>query len=167
MTGGGAADPAWILSVPEEVRSFQGEYAGVVSRVLAGAVDLAVVLVVLAAGYLAVAGLVFLIDPVSFRFPVPSRLVVLGLAVLLLVGYLTMSWTGSGRTYGDRVLGLRVVNRRGRPLRAGMALLRAVFCTVLPVGLLWVAVSANRRSVQDLVLRTAVIYDWSPHAGAG
>jgi uncharacterized RDD family membrane protein YckC len=136
----------------------------VVSRLLAGAIDLAVVLVVLAGGYLAVAGLLFLVDPVSFRFRAPPRLLVLGLAALLMVGYLTASWTGSGRTYGNRVLGLRVVGRRGGRLRTGPALLRAVFCTVLPVGLLWVAVSADRRSVQDLVLRTAVIYDWSPHA---
>lgn len=163
MTGGGAAHAAWILSVPEGVRPFQGGRAGVVSRLLAGAIDLAVVLVVLAGGYLAVTGLLFLIDPVSFRFRAPPRLVVLGLAAALMVGYLTVSWTGSGRTYGNRVLGLRVVGRRGR-LRTGPALLRAVFCTLLPVGLLWVAVSAGRRSVQDLVLRTAVIYDWSPHA---
>jgi uncharacterized RDD family membrane protein YckC len=164
VTGGESPHAAWILSVPEEARSFQGDRAGVVSRVLAGAVDLGVVLVVLAAGYLALSGLAFLINPASFRFPIPPRPLVLGLAVLLMVLYLTTSWTGSGRTYGNRMLGLRVVNRHGRPLRLGTALLRAVFCAVLPVGLLWVAVNANRRSVQDLVLRTVVIYDWSPHA---
>jgi uncharacterized RDD family membrane protein YckC len=169
VTGGAggsrAAHAAWILSVPEEVRPFQGDRAGVVSRLLAGAIDLAVVLVALAAGYLAVAGLLFMVDPVWFRFRVPPRLLVLGLGAVLMVGYLTVSWTGSGRTYGNRVLGLRVVGRHGDRLGPGPALLRAVFCTVLPVGLLWVAVNAGRRSVQDLVLRTVVIYDWSPHAG--
>lgn len=153
---------AWFLSLPEEFRSWQGNRAGIVSRLLACAVDLAVVLATLAAGYLAVSALVFMIDPVSFRFPTPPREVVVGVAAALMVLYLTTSWTGGGRTYGDRVLGLRVVDRRGEQLHAGRALLRAVFCTLLPVGLLWVAVDRRRRSVQDLVLRTEVIYDWRP-----
>jgi hypothetical protein len=29
-----------------------------------------------------------------------------------------------------------------------------------PIGLLWVAVSRENRSAQDLALRTSVIYDW-------
>lgn len=162
-----ASRTAWILSLPAEVQSCQGNRAGIVSRFLAGAVDLAVVLAVLAVGYLAVSVLAFMIDPVSFRFPAPPRELVIGAAATLTVLYLTTSWTGGGRTYGDRVLGLRVADRRGTPLRPGRAVLRAVFCTVLPVGLLWVAVDADGRSVQDLVLRTMVIYDWSPTVTSG
>ncbi|MGB3438413.1 MAG: RDD family protein [Actinophytocola sp.] len=158
---------AWLLSLPAEVRSCQGDRAGVVSRVLACAIDLTVVLTVLTGGYLGIAGLAFLSNPVSFRFPVPSRLLVVGVAAALMVLYLTISWAGGGRTYGDRVLGLRVVSRRGEQLHLGIAVLRAVFCTVLPIGLLWAAVDTNRRSVQDLLLRTTVIYDWSPHPSAG
>ncbi|MPZ82596.1 MAG: RDD family protein [Actinophytocola sp.] len=111
-------------------------------------------------GYLGLAGVVFVVDPVSFRFPAPPRVVVVAVAGAVLVGYLAKSWTATGRTYGDLVLGLRVVDRRGRRLPFGKALLRALFCAVLPIGLLWTAVSAERRSVQDLVLRTAVTYDW-------
>lgn len=156
-------DPAWLSSVPVEARVHQGRRAGVVSRMLAAAIDLALLFAVLGAAYLGYAGLLFIIDPVRFRFPTPSRVVILIAAALVLVVYLTESWTTTGRTYGDRVLGLRVVDRRGRRLRHGRAVLRALFCTVLPVGLLWVALSRNRHSVQDLVLRTTVIYDWSPH----
>jgi hypothetical protein len=36
---------------------------------------------------------------------------------------------------------------------------RAVLCTLVPVGLLWVLVSRDNRSVQDLLLRTSVLYD--------
>jgi uncharacterized RDD family membrane protein YckC len=57
-------------------------------------------------------------------------------------------------------MGLHVVDRRGRNLRLGLALARAVFCVTFPVGLVWVAVSRENRSVQDLVLRTSVVYDW-------
>jgi ribose/xylose/arabinose/galactoside ABC-type transport system permease subunit len=36
-----------------------------------------------------------------------------------------------------------------------------------PIGLLWCGVSASRRSVQDVVLRTSVIYDWRPRREHG
>jgi hypothetical protein len=36
---------------------------------------------------------------------------------------------------------------------------RAFFCTVFPLGLLWVLVSQRNHSVQDVLLRTAVVYD--------
>ena len=37
----------------------------------------------------------------------------------------------------------------------------AILCVVFPIGLLWCVVSEENRSVQDLLLRTSVIYDWS------
>ena len=61
-------------------------------------------------------------------------------------------------------MGLRVVNSRGRRLNPLIALARAVFCAFFPIGLFWCAVSRKRRSVQDLVLRTSVVYDWNPRA---
>jgi hypothetical protein len=36
-----------------------------------------------------------------------------------------------------------------------------VLCVVFPIGLLWVAVSQDNRSAQDILLRTTVVYDWS------
>jgi hypothetical protein len=42
--------------------------------------------------------------------------------------------------------------------RAG---LRALLCVIFPVGLFWSAVS-RRRSVQDVVMRSVVVYDWHP-----
>jgi hypothetical protein len=41
-----------------------------------------------------------------------------------------------------------------------LALVRAAFCVIFPIGLLWVLFSGQNRSLQDLVLRTSVIYDW-------
>ena len=67
---------------------------------------------------------------------------------------------GNGRTYGDHVMGLRVVNHKGGRLHPLRALARAVFYAIFPIGLLWVLVSGQNRSLQDLVLRTSVIYDW-------
>ena len=71
----------------------------------------------------------------------------------------TVAWSSTGRSYGDRILGLRVIDRRGERLGFAGALVRAVLCVAFPPLLFWAIV--NRRSVQDLVLRTAVIYDWA------
>ena len=38
---------------------------------------------------------------------------------------------------------------------------------LFPLGLLWCAVDGSRRSVQDVVLRTTVVYDWQPRGETG
>ena len=57
-------------TVPEEARSFHGQPAGLVTRTLANVVDLIVVAALLAAGYLAVAGVLFLRRGAGFSFPI-------------------------------------------------------------------------------------------------
>ena len=84
--------------------------------------------------------------------------------LVLLVLYLTVAWSIIGRTYGCHVMGLRVVSRRGKRLRPLVALLRAVLYVMFPIGLLFCAGGVGRRSLQDLVLRTSVIYDWLPRS---
>ena len=74
--------------------------------------------------------------------------------------YWTVCWATSGRTIGNLVMGLRVVNFRGQHQRWGGSAVRSLFCTTVPIGLLWVIVSGANRSAQDVVLRTSVIYDW-------
>jgi uncharacterized RDD family membrane protein YckC len=148
--------------VPREARPFQGERAGMVSRVLAAAVDFVVVATVVACGYLAVAAVRFLWNSRTFSFPAPPFLLLLAIGSAVLVLYLTASWATTGRTYGAHLLGLRVLGARGRPMRAGAALVRAVACAAFPVGLFWVVVSRENRSAQDVLLRSSVVYDWSP-----
>jgi uncharacterized RDD family membrane protein YckC len=83
------------------------------------------------------------------------------LGALLAVAYLAAGWTTTGRTPGKQLAGLRVVDRGGRLLRPGRAVLRALLCVLFPAGLLWVLVSRSNASLQDLVVRSAVLYDWS------
>ena len=59
-------------------------------------------------------------------------------------------------------MGLRVVNYKGVRLRPVTSLLRAAFCVFFPIGLLWCAGSRANRSIQDVVLRSSVVYDWRP-----
>jgi uncharacterized RDD family membrane protein YckC len=149
--------------VPAEARRYQGQRAGIVTRLVANTVDLIVVLVIVAFLYGGILGFLFLLQPSSFTFPswLPVSVPLIGLIVVL--PYLAFSWAATGRTYGDQLLGLRVISRSGRPLRTGQAILRAAFCVVFPIGVLWVAVSSSQKSVQDIVLRTSVVYDWTPN----
>jgi uncharacterized RDD family membrane protein YckC len=138
----------------------QGQAAGLVTRLLADAVDCAVVAGVIGLGYLGVVVVRFFWRSWAFTMPTPSFALMLLLGALIALVYLTVGWSTTGRTYGTHLLGLRVVGPSARRLRLGGALLRALFCVVFPIGIFWVAVSRHNRSVQDHVLRTSVIYDW-------
>ena len=158
-----------LSAIPPAARGLQGQRAGLVTRLLANTVDFGVVVVIVAAGYAAVAALRFLWNSRTFTFPAPGFGLLVAVGGVLMVLYLTACWTASGRTYGDHLLGLRVVGWRGRRLRPVGALLRAVFCVLFPIGLFWIAVSRGNRSVQDVLLRSSVVYDWSrtPLGGRG
>lgn len=152
-----------VSSVPLEARPFQGRTAGLVSRSLAAVVDLAVVATVMLATYLGLNGLLFLIDPRGFSFRATHLLLSVAVALGIAIVYLTGCWALIGRSYGCHVMGLSVVDRRGRRPRLWTALLRAVLCVVAPVGLLWCGWSRTNRSFQDVLLGTRVVYDWIPH----
>ena len=150
-------------NIPREARAYQGRPAGIVSRLIANTVDAAVVGAILVAGYLGVNGLLFFLDPRSFHFREPIPLLTLTAAFVVAGLYLGISWALVARTYGCHVMGLRVVGRRGRRLRVVVALARGAFCVVFPIGLFWCVINPRSRSVQDIVLRTSVVYDWMPH----
>ena len=151
-----------LSAVPREARAFQGHRAGIVTRVLAAAVDAGVVALVLLAGYLGYAGLRFLLDPRHFTFPDASLFRSMLVAAGLMVLYLTVAWASGGRTYGNLLLGLRVTGARGGAVGWVRAPLRAAFYVLFPVGLLWVVLDPRQRSLQDRVLGTSVVYDWQP-----
>ena len=72
----------------------------------------------------------------------------------------------TGRTFGDALFGLQVLNFHGRRMTVAGGILRAVLCMIFPIGVLWVAVNRQNRSVQDIMLRTSVVYEWAPHAAS-
>jgi len=146
--------------LPKEAREFQGHRAGIVSRCLANTIDFVLVQVVVVSLFVGWMALLFLVNPTSFSVPSPSFALWLLATGLLLVGYFLVAWVTTGRTYGDHILGLRVVGVRGTRMRPLWALLRALFCVVFPIGLFWAVVSRENRSVQDTLMRTSVIYDW-------
>jgi uncharacterized RDD family membrane protein YckC len=135
-------------------------YAGLATRVLAFAADVAVINVV---GWFTalVVGLC-----VSF-FDLPSGikdvLIAIGSLIALLwgIGYFVFFWSTTGQTPGNRLLGIRVIDARTlappRPRRA----LRRFFWLILaalPVclGILWILVDDRRRGWHDKLARTVV-----------
>ena len=98
---------------------------------------------VVAAGYLSWSAALFVIDAPGFSFPKPSFLLLLACGELVLFTYFTTAWATTGKTYGNHLMGLRVVNHRGERMRWAGAAVRAVFCLAIPVGLYWAVVSTT------------------------
>ena len=134
--------------------------AGVVTRFAAMGVDMAVVIVLGSLVYLGIVGVRLVWSPTTFTWPEIPFSLIAGTEVAIAVLYLSASWATTGRTYGDSLLGLRVQSRFGEMPRWAISFVRACFCVVFPFGLLWVIFSPERRSLQDAVLRTLVVYDW-------
>jgi uncharacterized RDD family membrane protein YckC len=144
----------------------QGRRAGIVSRVLADAIDLLIVVAIAIVAYLGVSAALFIVRPARFAWPHPSTFLSSSVVALLLVLYLAIGWSETGRTPGKQVMGLRLENGRGDAPSLWSALLRAVLCVVFPIGLAWSVFDRQHRSLQDLLMRTSVLYDWLPHRPA-
>jgi uncharacterized RDD family membrane protein YckC len=160
-----------IHVIPAEARPFQGRRAGVISRALAVGIDAIVVAVFEVVLYGAWAGFLFLRQGRSFRFPTVDLAPAITIGLVVFTAYAAIGWSTTGRTYGGEVIGLRVVDRRGGRLRPAVALARAALCAIFPLGLFWCVVSRESRSVQDLLIRSSVVYDWEirrlPTGGQG
>lgn len=150
------------VSAPPVARGMQGQRAGVVSRFLADAIDLLVIVVAVVGVYLGVSVVRFLLHPRRFTWPEVSALNLGMLGWILLIVYLTIGWANTGRTWGKGVLGLRVVSSKDAGLPLWRAFVRATLCALFPIGLFWSAISTRNESVQDLLVRTTVLYDWAP-----
>src|SRR4051812_32772421 len=79
-------------AIPPAAVANQGVRAGLVSRVLAAALDAVVTLLLLCAGYLGLVGLRFLLSPRTFPFPNPAALSAVAALLGVEVVYLTVCW---------------------------------------------------------------------------
>jgi uncharacterized RDD family membrane protein YckC len=154
----------FAASIPPDARPFQGDRAGFVSRSVAAGIDVTLVFIVVLCTVAALWMLSYVFNPTgsssAWTGRVPPALLFVLYGYFLNWIYWTVCWATSGRTIGNLIMGLRVVNFRGKHLRWSGAAVRSLFCTTVPIGLLWVIVSRANRSVQDVVMRTSVIYDW-------
>jgi uncharacterized RDD family membrane protein YckC len=133
-------------------------YAGFVTRVIAFAIDAAVINLV-AVLVAVVVALVFSVLPESHE---RDKLVVAigGIAfVLWSIGYFVAFWTTTGQTPGNRAMQIRVERAEGSRLRPRHALLRLVGIVLsLPlfVGFIPILVTERRRGLPDWLAGTVV-----------
>jgi uncharacterized RDD family membrane protein YckC len=84
--------------------------------------------------------------------------------VLWALLYYWVSLAISGRTIGKWLVGVRVVQRDGAPLRTGAAFVRVVALPLslasLGIGLVGVVVGKERRALHDVLAGSVVVYDW-------
>ncbi len=132
--------------------------AGIVSRGVAAVIDLVVVGVIIGVLYLGLLLGRLIFNPTAFQLPALD--IMFSTAAVLFVSalYLAGAWSVSGCTVGAVTMGLRVVGRRSERVTPVVAVIRAIACVLFPIGLLTVAVDSRRRSVQDFLLGTRVVY---------
>ena len=138
--------------------------AGIITRGLAAIIDLLVVLLIMSALYGGLVLVRLVYSPAAFSLPSLNAVFSTVVTFVVAVLYLTGCWTVSGSTAGAVTMGLRVVGRRSQRVSLPVGFLRAIACVVFPIGLLWVVIDRQRRSLQDIVFRTRVVYS-RPAAG--
>jgi uncharacterized RDD family membrane protein YckC len=165
MSSSGVANAQMIDSVdgiitPEAV-VLEMATAGVASRVLAGAIDLAIQLAIL------MFGASFILAATIGSDGSTAETLVLVLLALVIMGYPVLLETlMRGRTFGKMAVGLRAVTVEGAPIRFRHAMLRMMGGLVdrflPPVGItgaLFVLGTARHQRVGDLLAGTVVIRD--------
>jgi len=136
--------------------------AGFVSRAAADGVDFVIVWLISALVLLGIGLTRYVITSKPFELPRPDLGVTSTAGLILLTAYLAWGWASTGRTPGKALLGLRVVTSNGAGLGVGRATARAAICALFPIFLVWALVSKKNAAIHDLLLKTAVVYDWEP-----
>lgn len=148
----------------ERARQLQGQRAGIGSRSLAFAADIGIAFVIYV---VIVAGVNLLWDFLfsdKIAIPTPPGWFSALMIFSVLVIYLTVGWGSTGRSVGKQLMGLRVVRADGSSLRPRHAFVRAVLCAAFYPGLLLALVDRRNRSLQDVICKSVVVYDWIPEA---
>jgi uncharacterized RDD family membrane protein YckC len=143
-------------------RAMRGVRTGLISRLIADAIDLAIVALLLFGALFAAGVVMYMLGDGRFRLPRIGPLVTAIAYPAVEIVYLSYMWGSRGKSFGKELLGLRVLQKEGHVLRPVRAFGRAVFVTFLGgPSLLWVPISRRNAAVHDLVLQTEVVHDWS------
>jgi uncharacterized RDD family membrane protein YckC len=143
-------------------RTIRGIRTGLISRLIANAIDLAIVALVLFGVLFAVGVVMYMLGDGRFRLPHAGPIVTAIAYPAAEIAYFSYMWGSRGKSFGKELLGLRVLQKDGHVLRPMRAFGRAVFVTFLGgPSLLWVPFSRRNAAVHDLVLQTEVVHDWS------
>jgi uncharacterized RDD family membrane protein YckC len=152
---------------PDRDLGLQGHYAGICTRFAGFLFDVITVLFVYVVFVAVVNFLVTTLSGHAWKLsnlPVAPWLTLSAWAIF----YCAYPVAASGRTFGMAITGLRVVRPDGTPVGGREALVRVLalpfsFLT-LGIGFLMILLRRDRRALQDLIGRTAVVYGWDARA---
>jgi uncharacterized RDD family membrane protein YckC len=155
------------VTAPPALSSYQGHYAGSVSRFAAYAIDLVASSAVFALALAAISYGVHIVTGHDVSWNRSSPVVVV-LYVLWQFFYFGYSWAVSGRTFGMATLGIRVVGADGSVLEPRRGVLRALVFPLsfllFGLGFLGILVQREHRALHDLIAGSAVVYSWDARA---
>ena len=152
------------MTQPPPAAAMQGRRAGLVTRAAADLVDLAILWLLGLLLLLSLGVGRYLLHGPPLTLPAPAWWLSTTVGALTAIAYLAGCWAATGRTPGKQLAGLRLLNTNGTPLSPTASLLRATLCVAFPLGLLWILLSRQNKSAQDLLVHSTVIYDWSSRA---
>jgi uncharacterized RDD family membrane protein YckC len=136
-------------------------YAGLATRAVALAVDVAIAQVIVFAGGAVIALVGSLVG--GMEFDTLGRFLA-AIAWGAVVGfYFVLFWSTTGQTPGMRLMALRVVDASGNHPGLGRSIVRLIalgLCIIpLCAGFLPVLVDDRRRGCHDMLVHTVVVYD--------
>jgi uncharacterized RDD family membrane protein YckC len=147
--------------------SYQGHYAGAVTRFAAYSIDLLVSTAVFVLALAAISWGVRIVSghDVSWN---RSNVVVAVIFVLWQFVYFGYCWAVSGRTPGMALLGILVVRADGTVLPPKQGVLRSLVFPLsfllFGLGFIGILVQHEHRALHDLIAGSAVVYSWDARA---
>jgi uncharacterized RDD family membrane protein YckC len=145
----------------------EGHYAGIVTRLVAFVIDVAIIALVFAIGGHILEYLLSVVLHRTVRFSDAALYpdIILALWAFL---YFAYPLAVSGRTCGMGVVGVRVVQANGRDLSARRAIVRTLALPLsfllLCFGFLLIVLRGDRRALHDLIAGSSVVYAWDARA---
>jgi uncharacterized RDD family membrane protein YckC len=135
-------------------------YAGVATRAVALAIDVAIAQVIVFAGGAILALVGSLVADV--RLDTLGKLLAAVAWIAVVGAYFVLFWSTAGQTPGMRLMGLRVMTRRGVHPGVARSVVRVIGLglAIVPLflGFLPVLVDARRRGLPDFLAGTVVLY---------
>jgi uncharacterized RDD family membrane protein YckC len=135
-------------------------YAGIATRAIALAVDVAIVQVVVLLGAAILALVASLVGGV--RLDTLTTILAALAWVAAVVIYFVLFWSTAGQTPGMRLMALRVMTPAGTPPGPARSVVRVIglALAIVPLfaGFLPVLVDGRRRALQDMLAGTVVVY---------
>lgn len=152
-------------------QNLKGHYAGFVSRLVAFAIDIAIVVILLIVGgwLIQTVNSFFQLD-LPFELPPILLAVIAGISAFLVsASYYIFFWTLTGQTPGKLLLGLRVVGMKNDQITLWQGIRRYIgyyiSALALYAGYWWVLIDNRRQGWHDKLASTYVVYAWEARPG--